>query len=208
MARKNPWTVSKDTKSASWIVAFSYRDEQGTLRRYRKSAGRGVGKRDAERKARALYREMQHDPLTFVETFAQDRRRRVAQPFSEVAERYHAEEVVLRCRPSTQRTHEQILRVHLAPCFGDLDIRSIRKADVSRYVADKRGSGLSPKSVNNHTSVLSSLYRFAITHELCELNPTQGIKTTLRYAHLRAGMLEEAIARLGAVSNVLPLAAK
>jgi integrase len=174
MARTNPWRVRPDTKSDSYIIDFSYRAAQGSLKRYRRSAGCGVKKRGAERKARALYREMQRDPLTFVETFAQDRRRKEARPFADVAGPYFEEEVKLRCRPSTQRTHEQILRNHLVPSFGRTDIRSITKADVSRFVAEKRKS-LSPKSTNNATNVLSRVFKFAITMELCATNPTQGV---------------------------------
>ena len=174
MARTNPWKVRPDTKSDSYIIDFSYRDEHGTLKRYRRSAGLGVGQRVAERKARALYREMQRDPMTFVETFAQDRRKTDAHPFADVAGRYFEEEVKLRCRPSTQRTHEQILRNHLVPAFGKTDIRSITKADVSRFVAEKRNH-LSPKSTNNATNVLSRVFKFAITMELCTTNPTQGV---------------------------------
>ncbi len=122
MARKNPWKVRKDTKSDSFIIDFSYRDEHGTLKRYRRSAGRKVGKREAEQKARALYREMQRDPLAFVETFAQARPTRPAYPFADVAGAYFTEEVEVHKRPSTQRTHEQILRVHLVPHFARTDV--------------------------------------------------------------------------------------
>ncbi|MCP4838141.1 MAG: hypothetical protein GY894_02090 [Planctomycetes bacterium] len=74
-------------------------------------AGKGVGEREAKRKARALYRERQRDPMAFVETFAQPRPARAALPFGGVAGRYFEEEVKVRLRASTQRRHEQILRV-------------------------------------------------------------------------------------------------
>lgn len=176
MAHKNPWNVRKDTKSASYVIDFTYLDEYGKRRRFRRSAGKGVGRREAERKARALYREQERDPMAFVETFVARPQHREELPFDRVAAAYFDEHVTLRCRPSTRRTHEQILRVHLVPRFKNSDLAAIGKAAVSRYVADKRAEGLSAKTVNNHTSVLSSLFNYAIQLELCDTNPTTGVK--------------------------------
>ena len=69
VAHKNRWTVNQDTKSDSFVIAFAYVDEHGVARRYRKSAGRGLTRRQAEERARALYLEMQKDPTAFVERF-------------------------------------------------------------------------------------------------------------------------------------------
>jgi integrase len=176
-----PWTVYQTPKSRSWIIDFHYRDEHGLPKRFRKSAGRGVGKKDAERKARALYREMQRDPIAFVDTIERGRRTASdAQPFAQVADMYFNRHVVPRLKHSTVRTHEQMIRVHLKPYFGTTDIRSIGKAEVGAYVAAKRRSGcgqrtLSKKSINNHLSVLSSIFDFA-HNELGLLveNPTKG----------------------------------
>ena len=176
MAHKNAWKVRKDSKSNSYILDFSYHDEHGVLRRFRRSAGKGVGKRDAERKAKALYHEKQCNPMAFVEVFAQPRPARAALPFGDVAGRYFEEVVKVRLRASTQRRHEQILRVHLVPFFGGMDLLAIRKTDVLRYQSEKLASEAATKSVNDHISVLRSVYKFAIDHELCEASPTQGVK--------------------------------
>ena len=42
------WKVYQTPKSRSWIIDFHYRDEHGLPKRFRKSAGRGVAKKDAE----------------------------------------------------------------------------------------------------------------------------------------------------------------
>lgn len=170
-----PWTVYQTPKSRSWIIDFHYRDEHGLPKRFRKSAGRGVGKKDAERKARALYREMQRDPIAFVDTIQRGRRTRAeARPFAQVADEFHSLHVLTKLKPTTIRSHEQILRVHLKPAFGRMDIRSIGVAEVGRYLAKKLRSGLSKKSINNHLSVLSSIFKFAMKREWVESNPTQG----------------------------------
>jgi integrase len=176
MARKNPWKVRPDTKSNSYIIDFSYRDEHGRLCRYKRSAGKGVGRKEAEQQARALYHQKERDPRAFITTFVHKPRPVAAYPFQDVAGRYYEDEVRLELRPSTQRTHEQVIRVHLVPRFGKEDLRSIDAAAVRRYRADKLREGKSRKSVNNHVSVLSSIFRFAIQQEWCEMNPTRDIK--------------------------------
>ena len=174
MAHKNRWTVNADTKSDSFIIAFSYKDAHGVPRRYRKSAGRGVTKREAEAKARALYLELEKDPLAFVERFVTRPAAVHALPFRDVAATYLEEHVETNLRPSTRRTHEQVLRVHLVPAFGDGDLRDVDPAAVDTYIARKRREGLSSKSVANHVSVLSSLFGFAMRRKLIATNPAKG----------------------------------
>lgn len=173
MAHKNPWTVRKDSKSDSYLIDFSYRDKHGTLRRYRRSAGKGVSKRDAEQKARGLFHAMQRDPLAFVGSFVEGRRPSAAHPFKDIAGLYFEDKVRLEFKESTQRTHEQIMRVHLVPHFGSIDLRSIDAAAVVHYRAEKLRAGKSRKSVNNHVSVLSCIFRYAIKLGKCKANPAR-----------------------------------
>jgi integrase len=176
MAHKNRWTVTADPKSASFIVSFSYRDEHGVPRRYRRSAGRKVTRREAEAQARALYLALEKDPRAFVERFVTPAQSTAqAHPFRGVVATYIAEHVETRCRPSTQRSHEQVLRVHVLPAFGAGDLRDVRRPAVESYVSRKLREGLAPKSVVNHVRVLSSLFAFAIRREWVAENPTKGV---------------------------------
>lgn len=176
MARKNQWKVRKDSKSNSYIIDIHYLDEHGVRRRFRRSAGRGVGRREADRKARALYRELEQNPMAFVETYAQPQATRATMPFSAVAGRYFEDSAKVRLRASTRRRYEQILRVHVVPSFGKMDLLAIKKADVLKYQSEKLAAGAAPKSINEHVSLLRSVFKFAIDHELCEVSPTQGVK--------------------------------
>ncbi|TNE92531.1 MAG: hypothetical protein EP330_00900 [Deltaproteobacteria bacterium] len=170
----NPWKVYQTPKSNSWIIDFHYRDEHGLPQRFRRSAGRGVGKAEAQRKARALYHEMQRDPIAFVDTIERGRRTRAdARPFTQVADDYYEQYVLVRLKGTTIRSHEQILRVHLKPYFASTDIRGIGKAEVDTYMGSKRRAGLSKKSVNNHLSVLSSVFAFAHERGWVAENPTK-----------------------------------
>lgn len=174
--RKTPWNVRKDHKSNSWIIDFGYRDAAGNARRFRRSAGKGVTRKQAEAKAAALYRQYQRDPMAFAEHLGRSLHGTKAVPFSGVARRYYEEEVLVRLRPATQRTHEQILRVHLYPAFGDQDLRTITARDVAAYQARKKREGKSTKSINNQVGVLSRVFEFAIQQELHDDNPAKKVR--------------------------------
>lgn len=170
------WTVSQDTKSDSWIIGFSYRDTDGNLKRYRKSAGRGVTRKQAEKQAADLVRLHDKDKRQFVNEFVAPKPKVVPVAFSGLADRWFREHVAVKLRATTIRTHEQIIRVHLVPWFGHRDARGITRADISAYVAAKVGEGLKPKSVNNHTSVIRSMFDFGRdTLAVLTDNPLTGV---------------------------------
>ena len=69
---------------------------------------------------------------------------------------------VVNNKPSEVIAKESILRVHLIPFFGNRTISHITPREVERYKAEKlkpdsKGGRLSPKSVNNHLTVLRKL---------------------------------------------------
>lgn len=200
MAHKNRWKVNKDTKSNSFIISFTYKDEHGVPRRYRATAGRGLTLQDANQRARGLYLEMEKDPKAFVERFVKPAPKPSALPFDDVAATFLAEHVEAWLRPSTRRTHEQVLRVHLVPAFGGGDLRDVTRPSIDAYIAQKRLAKLSTKSVANHISVLSSIFEFASVRGWFDQNPAKGIKlpkvTAAALSYLDA---EEAERFLGAV---------
>jgi integrase len=65
-------------------------------------------------------------------------------------------------KPSEVRSKEAILRVHLVPAFGKLRIDAIGPKEVETYKARKLTEGLSPKSVNNHLTVLRRVLALAV----------------------------------------------
>ncbi|MBI4591967.1 site-specific integrase [Candidatus Uhrbacteria bacterium] len=64
-------------------------------------------------------------------------------------------------KPSTRRAKLMILNQHLIPCFGKKLLTEITNAEVERFKAAKRSTHLSPKSINNILSVLSTCIRSA-----------------------------------------------
>lgn len=57
-------------------------------------------------------------------------------------------------KPSEIRKKRILLNAHLIPFFGSMKLDEIGVRDVERYKAKKLASGISPKTINNHLSVL------------------------------------------------------
>jgi site-specific recombinase XerD len=66
-----------------------------------------------------------------------------------------------------------MLRVHLAPWFGDHAMGTIRRADVEAFADAKLHAGLSTKSVRNLPGVLHAVYRHAQRREWVVANPVE-----------------------------------
>jgi integrase len=66
---------------------------------------------------------------------------------------------------------ESILRVHLIPEMGNLLLSEVSARVIEAYKAKKLGSGLSPKTVNNHLTVLRKLLSVAQEWDLLEHLP-------------------------------------
>lgn len=168
--------VRKCHKSSSWLIEFSYRDAHGVPRRFRRSAGKGVTKEEAQRKARALHREYECDPVRSTQTF---RRRQSAKELVLLCDyhpMYWARHVEPRCTPATKRVYEQVFRLHLLPTFGHEPLQAITREMIERFVARQKQSGRSPKTINNQVSVLKSLLRLAEGEGLIPSNPATAVK--------------------------------
>jgi integrase len=67
------------------------------------------------------------------------------------------EETTVHNKPSELETKRMILRVHLAPAFGNTALDEISMVKLEEYKASKLRDGLSPKTINNHLTVLRKL---------------------------------------------------
>jgi integrase len=57
-------------------------------------------------------------------------------------------------KPSEAQTKRTLVRLHLAPFFGDTRIDRITESEIERYKAGRIEAGSAPKSINNHLTVL------------------------------------------------------
>lgn len=66
---------------------------------------------------------------------------------------------------------ESILRVHLLPALGELTLDAVGKREVEQYKAEKLRAGLSPKTINNHLTVLRRMFSEAVEREYVDRIP-------------------------------------
>lgn len=65
-------------------------------------------------------------------------------------------------KPTTQRSKDVALRVHLLPWFGKFRLEEITSIEIERYKSAKQKQGLSPKTINDQVGVLTKCLRCAI----------------------------------------------
>jgi hypothetical protein len=70
-------------------------------------------------------------------------------------------------RKRSHKDDESIIRRHLRPAFGTTRLRDVGVEDVDAYVNEKiDGEELSPKTVNNHVTLLGTMLRTAATFKV------------------------------------------
>jgi integrase len=74
-------------------------------------------------------------------------------------------------KPSEIETKEAILRVHLVPAFGRLDLRAVDGLRIEGYKARKLEEGLARKTINNHLTVLRRMLAIAVEWGLLQTVP-------------------------------------
>jgi len=152
-------------RNGVYFVDFRYQDPiTGQGKRFRRTTGRGTTKKEARELEIRWRQEVLRPPAP--------PRKRAA--FSGFAKHYLDTRVRTACKPSTVRSYEQILRVHLVPFFGDRDLREIDSELVAVFKATKAATH-SAKSVNNMIGVASTLFKYAVRWRYCEVNPVTGI---------------------------------
>ncbi len=153
-----------------WQVAFRYKDPlTGESKRFRRTTGAGTTKRRAEELER-LWRHVVENPPPEPEPEPQELKRAAFSGFA----RHWLDLKRADWKPSYYRSTEQIVRNHLVPAFGDTDMREVSSEQVQVFKAEKDKTHTA-KTVNNHLSVLSSMYRAAVDWDYCERNPAAGV---------------------------------
>lgn len=90
----------------------------------------------------------------------------------EVGEEYvdHLEHVMDR-KATTIKDYRGYLHGHFEPFFGDRPVDRIDEGWVAAYLKQKRGRGLSAKTVHNHLNFMHGLFKFAIKRGWTDKNP-------------------------------------
>ena len=94
--------------------------------------------------------------------------------FREWAERWMATTVHL--KPKTQYDYRSLLRRHVIPRLGDLELKRIDRLMVRTWIADLEASGLSASRIRLARQVLSSAMTAAVESGFIAANPASGVK--------------------------------
>lgn len=83
-------------------------------------------------------------------------------------------------KPKTLAGYESILRTHVLPTFGHLELRHIDRMSVEEWVADLQASGLGSSAVRQARQVLYSMMKLAVEAGYLLTNTVAGVKTARR----------------------------
>lgn len=163
-------------------------DNPQSRRRYRLPLGMHPTKRAAEEEERRLQADIEAKACCLpanepVATASGMEAQRTTAAFSGFARVWLDTYVKLHLRPSTAVRHEKTLRCWIVPYFKDRLLHTIRRMDVQLFLAycvsqcgKQTGKRLSPKTINEHLSCLSSLFSQAVAWGYLEANPCEGVK--------------------------------
>jgi integrase len=79
-------------------------------------------------------------------------------------------------KPKTQYDYRSLLRRHVIPRFGDLELIRIDRLAVRTWIADLDASGLSASRIRQARQVLSSALAAAVESGFISANPALGVK--------------------------------
>ena len=114
--------------------------------------------------------------------------------FGDFAVSWLATWAVVRLKESAYREYESVVRLHLAPAFGNLGLDEVTTYRIQVYVADKMAAGLAPRSIKNHVIILKRVLSTAVDYGLLLKNqvdkvaPPRVERSEMRFlapAHLR-----------------------
>ncbi len=99
--------------------------------------------------------------------------------FNKMAGRWLAVHVKQSRRFSTHERYQNILKKHINPAIGKIEIDRINRAEVIKTLRNIQGKGLSRSSVCVACNVISGVCEFAIDEEYINENPCMGVMKRL-----------------------------
>ena len=164
-------------EGGAWYVYFRYRDQNGKVRRFRRSTGIGTTKRQAQKIECQWKQELEARSLLGIDISGQSQNSTTKPAtFSGFAKHWYDTYV----KPNNKRTEivkkETLIRVHLVPALGDTELTNITPEHISKLIAVKNNKGLSPKTINNILGCLRTMLNTAIRWDYLNTNPVNQIK--------------------------------
>lgn len=150
----------------SWYVDFYFRRARI---RVRAPLNTRAGAEQYERALRAELTE--HGNLERLDPRRQKAERAEMPTFAAFAERWMRDYVLGTNMATSQAEKRHVLNGHLVPFFGKSRLPEIDALAVDQYKAAKRAAGLSPKTVNNHLTILRKALDSACDWKLLNMLP-------------------------------------
>jgi integrase len=123
--------------------------------------------------------------------------------FAEFAKKWMSDYAKGTVKASTYESYDSVLRIHLLPFFGTIELSRITLEDVQRYVSTKQREGrVQPKTINNTLVPLKEMFTHAVRWGYLRENPAHYVEKP-RVPHREMDFLtkEEIHRLLSAVSQ-------
>ena len=188
----------KGKRRKTWVARWreSVIQPDGTLRRVRRATVLGLVTEFSEREARnrlaVLLRPINEGKYRPEATIT----------FGQFVKECWEPAVVPHLKPSSVRYYGLQIRCHLLPTFGSWPIKDITKAEVQRFLGQKRRQDFSGSSVHGMRTALAKVLQAAVDWNYLEQNSARGIRLGDRApVQERAYLLPE---QLSPLLNSLP----
>jgi len=79
--------------------------------------------------------------------------------------------------PSTRQGYTYSINKHISPYFGKMRMVEILPSHVREWVAELKGSGVTPATIKNLKNILSAIFTTALNDQVTFLHPCKGVKT-------------------------------
>ncbi len=91
---------------------------------------------------------------------------------------------------STHERYEQLLRDHINPVIGKMDIREINRGHIKKLLLGLLKKGLSKSSIETINNVISGVFNQAIDEEVVTVNPCSNLLKRLNLKRDKGGHLD------------------
>jgi integrase len=154
--------VARKEKHMGWIVDFVFLHQDGRKQRVRRKSP-VQNRRGTEQFERGLREKMASND-------AQQPTRKEAPTLKEFSKDFIETYAVNNNKPSEVKGKKSIFKHHLLDVFGRTRIDKIGAKEIEKYKNKKLKEGLSPKTINNHLTVLRRCLSLAAEWEIIDFN--------------------------------------
>ena len=95
--------------------------------------------------------------------------------FGDWLSRWFAEHVVPNTRQKSQERYEGLIREHIVPSLGNIELAKVTPSDIQGLEARLLAHGMSPKGVESVHNVISGAFKYALRMEVVWRNPAKAV---------------------------------